>query len=124
VALDLHGGRRRDPGLPEAQVDAAGGDPLGRVRGPGELGLDAPHAREHARRVDLRGVRLEPEAVGVAHGVRARADARKALDGTQPVHRQSPPTRSRSTAQTFRGRADAKLGGGHPGRAHADDDRS
>ena len=37
----------------------------------------------------------------------ALAEASSALLGTQPVHRQSPPTRSRSTAATLMSRFDA-----------------
>jgi hypothetical protein len=44
----------------------------------------------------------------------ALADASSAFDGTQPVHRQSPPTRWRSTTQTRRPRLAANSAAGMP----------
>ncbi len=49
-------------------------------------------------------------------------EASRALLGTQPVHRQSPPTRLRSTTATFKLEGGGELGRHHPARAHPDDD--
>ena len=59
--------------------------------------------RSNTRAVSIRGSTGSiPSSPAVRMWWARLAEASSAFEGTQPVHRQSPPTRSRSTTQTLR----------------------
>jgi len=65
--------------------------------------------RAHTARRSISGsTGVSPTRAAPRIACAVRAEAIRALLGTQPVHRQSPPTRPRSTAATFNPRRAAK----------------